>query len=633
MKGKILLLLLLLSIFSQAQNNVVLDSLIEAFETGPKDEYALSLLRKICVEHPNSTGRLLYANELLRLSEYHQIPEYVHYAYMEVGISYRMQGNLSESTRNLFKSLEIAKEIGDNKKIGEAYGELSTTFGNQGDTRNAVIYINRAIDIFREEKDSLNLCIALFNTGYDYHTMSLEDSAMMYYAEAEIIAEKSNIDPEIQKSFLAYIRGNRGITQGALGRYEEAIQSIENTILALKELNDRQAIVDYEYHLARILHHSGKTDEAMVIAKRALLESSVLNIKNTMGDVSLLIYRMYLSQQDYKSALKYRLTHEAIKDSIQNANVIREMALQHTQYEVGLKQAEVDLLDAQRRNQIIVNTALGAILVLAIITALLLYGYYRQKSQLSIHLEKKREQLESINKTKDKLFSIISHDLRGPVTAFSGLSRIVRFYVITNKTQELLELAGHMEDSATKLNNMLENLLAWSIQEQGQLQLKPEIISLEKISKDLISTYQAMVDEKNITLKMSCEPIAVEADWNTLHTAIRNLLGNAIKFTPEGGNISLTCYQDQGQAIIKVQDDGLGISRQKLDHLFELDSSGTNTFGTKGEKGLGLGLKIVHEFVHLNNGTISVSSDLNKGTTFTISIRLANIPTEMDLIA
>lgn len=608
--------------------------MVQLFEEGPKDATALPLLRGICAEHPNSIGRLLYAKEMLNLAESFDVPEYIHYSYMEIGIAYRIQGNLAESSRSLFQALEYAQKLNDPKKIGESYGEISTSFASQGDTKNAVNYINQAIDIFRQENDSLNLCIALFNTGYDYHTMGRTDSALLYYAEAESIAKNSSLKAKDKASFLAYIRGNRGITQGAIGLYDEAVASINETLQILEQLNDRQAIVDYEYHLAKILHGAGRTEEGMKLAKQTLLESSVLNIKATMRDASLLLYRMYLTQQDYKNALKYRLTHEAIKDSIQNSNVIREMANQQTAFEVGLKQAEVDLLDIQKKNQAIVNSALGTVLVIMIIAALLFYRNYRQKLDLSITLEKKSNQLESINKTKDKLFRIISHDLRGPVTAFSGLARVVRFYVMTDKKDELIELAGHMQDSASKLNNMLENLLAWSIQEQGDLELRHENISLQKLLDDLNSTYQPMLDEKKIKLELACEDdLFVTADWNTLHTAMRNLLGNAIKFTPMAGTIQIHCKELVDNVSILIKDTGVGISKHKLDNIFDIDTSTENTFGTNGEKGLGLGLKIVHEFILLNNGAISVKSKEKEGTTFSITLNKANPRQEEKLIA
>ncbi len=623
-----------LPLWSFAQKISKLDSLIQLFEEGSKDESALPILREICAEHPNSIGRLLYAKEMLNLAQASDNTDYIHYSYMQVGIAYRIQGNLAESSRNLFKALDYAQEIGDIKKIGESYGEISTSFASQGDTKNAVNYINRAIGIFRQQKDSLNLCIALFNTGYDYHTMHKTDSALLYYAEAENIAKKSSLDDEDKTSFLAYIRGNRGITLGAIGQHDAAVNSIKETIAILETLGDRHGVVDYEYHLAVILNDAERTEEGMKLAKQTLLESSVLNIKATMRDASLLLYRMYLKEQDYKSALKYRLTHEAIKDSIQNSNVIREMANQQTAFEVGLKQAEVDLLDAQKENQTIINTALGIVLLLVIVTVLLFYRNYRDKMALNVKLEKKSTQLQTINKTKDKLFSIISHDLRGPVTAFSGLSRIVRFYVMTDKKEELLELAGNMQDSASKLNAMLENLLAWSIQEQGELELKPETISLIKLIEDLNSTYQPMLDEKKIKLITSCEAnIHVLADWNTLHTAMRNLIGNAIKFTPTGGEISLYCQEHKEKVRIEVKDNGVGIPKSKLKDIFDIDTSTENTFGTNGEKGLGLGLKIVHEFVLLNHGKVEVTSTENEGTSFTITLESRKPPQKQKLIA
>ena len=610
-----------------AQSNHLVDSLVAVFETTTVEESTLPLLRQICAEHPSSKGRMIYAREMLKLAETFESAEYVHYAYMELGIAYRLQGNLTESTRHLFISLEKAKELKDQKKIGESYGEIAATFASQGDIGNAVKYINQAIELFRAEQDSVNLCIALLNTGYDYHTMGKMDSALLYYAEAESIARHADFDPHLRSSLSAYIRGNRGITQAEIGLEQEAIASIDSAIAVLQTLDDRQAIVDYDYRLANIYYKIGELDKAMLIARETLLEATILNIKATMRDASLLLYRMHLSQQDYKNALKYRLTHEAIKDSIQNSNVIREMANQKAAYDIGLMQAELDLLDAQKKNQMLVSTALTAVLLIVLVAGVLFYKNYRQKILLSEKLENKRVLLERINTTKDKLFSIISHDLRGPITAFSGLARIVKFYVITNKTDELLELSDQMQDSAKKLNAMLENLLAWTIQEQGQLELKMEVISIEKIIADLTDMYKAMLEEKNITIKIEPqEDVQIRGDWNTLHTAIRNLISNAIKFTNEGGSVMISWARQGQKCILTVSDNGIGISEEKIATLFRLDNSNAQTFGTRGEKGLGLGLKLVHEFIELNRGTISVESAVNKGTTFSIQLPIATIP-------
>jgi signal transduction histidine kinase len=604
-----------------AQPTSSLDSMTSLYYQGPKDASSLPLLLQICADHPSSTGRMLFAREMLKIAEAEGNRDYMHRANLEIGIAYRIQGILSESTSSLFKSLEIASLMDDLSRIGESLGEISSSFSAQGDTKNAVRYINKAINIFRQEKDSLNLCIALLNTGYDYHMMNKTDSALIYYFEADDIASQASFGLSQKASLLAFIRGNRGITQAKIGMAEEGIAAIRKSIQILSALDDREAIVDYNYQLAKILHANDSTDVAMRIAQQALLESSILNVKSTMKDVSILLYRMHLSKNDYKNALRYRLAHEAIKDSIQNANVFREMAEQRTEYEVGLKQAEVDILDIQKKNQNIISVSLGIVLFIMIMASLLVYRNYRQKAILSTQLEKKRLDLEALNATKDKLFSIVSHDLRGPITAFSSLSRIVRYYVKSKKIDELLELADEMDDSAQQLNNMLENLLAWTIHEQGQLELNKQSISLSELFADLQKIYRGMLEEKNLNLQITVdEDVKVEADWNTLHAAVRNLLSNAIKFTSDGGTIELIAQKDNALVNIQVCDTGVGIAEDKKDSLFKLDATQKSSFGTNGEKGLGLGLKIVYEFVNLNSGNLTVSSKEGQGTVFSISI-------------
>ena len=166
---------LLLSIFFigylHGQGSRVVDSLKQLYEKEKDAVQRLELLASICAEEPSTVDRLSYAEELLSLARAQKIPGYVHAAYLQKAIGLRLQGDLSNSLQNLFKSAETARQIEDKKMLGQSYGEIANTFSAQGDLQNGTNYMNKALNIFREIGDSINLAVGLLNTGYDYYTL------------------------------------------------------------------------------------------------------------------------------------------------------------------------------------------------------------------------------------------------------------------------------------------------------------------------------------------------------------------------------------------------------------------------------------------------------------------------------
>ena len=228
--------------------------------------------------------------------------------------------------------------------------------------------------------------------------------------------------------------------------------------------------------------------------------------------------------------------------------------------------------------------------------------------------------MEQLNSTKDRFFSIISHDIRGPVQAFNGVSRMIKFMVDNDQVSELRELADQIDESADRLSSLLDNLLNWAVQQQGQINYVPEKISVNEMINELTGTFTNMAQAKNIELKQDVpEGLCLWSDQNTTNTILRNLINNALKFTEENGKIEVIAKEEDDLVSIEVADTGVGIPTDKMEKLFQLEAK-KSTWGTDGEKGLGLGLQLVKEFVDMNKGSISVSSEEGKGTTFVIKL-------------
>jgi signal transduction histidine kinase/ligand-binding sensor domain-containing protein/AraC-like DNA-binding protein len=230
------------------------------------------------------------------------------------------------------------------------------------------------------------------------------------------------------------------------------------------------------------------------------------------------------------------------------------------------------------------------------------------------------EELQKLNATKDKFFSIIAHDLKNPFHAIKGFSQVLIRDFDELGTGQVKEFISTIERSSATASNLLENLLEWSRSQTNRIKFNPEDVNLSALVDENISLLKINAGNKKIKLMNDTgDDIYVFGDRNMLTTIIRNLLNNSIKFTEKGGKITIKTEESENMVILAVADTGIGMSNEVKEKLFRIDQSVAQT-GTAGEAGTGLGLIICKEFVEKNNGTIWVESELNKGTTFFVKI-------------
>lgn len=226
--------------------------------------------------------------------------------------------------------------------------------------------------------------------------------------------------------------------------------------------------------------------------------------------------------------------------------------------------------------------------------------------------------LEKLNFTKDRLFSLISHDLRSPFTTIIGYSDLISEESETLEREEIKNLAAKILNSSRITLNLLNSLLEWSKAQISGAEFSPGIIDLFPINKELMEMFQPIAISKNIQLTSHInERLMIEADQNMIEAIIRNLISNAIKFTNRGGKVSINYKLSEEIIEISVSDTGIGIPKQILNEIFDLSSSATRK-GTDKESGTGLGLSLVDEFVIKHGGKIMVDTAIGVGTTFTV---------------
>ncbi len=242
----------------------------------------------------------------------------------------------------------------------------------------------------------------------------------------------------------------------------------------------------------------------------------------------------------------------------------------------------------------------------------------RKKAELKV--EKQAEELKQLNATKDKFFSIIAHDLINPFQAILGLSGLLIENYNEYDRQEIEEMLKDIESSSKRAYNLLENLLIWGRSQTNLIKFQPENIDLKEIVEDNLALVKSQSTKKHLHVHSVINtPCFAFADKNMIDTVIRNLITNAIKFTPQYGEIVISARKEDKNIEVSVKDTGVGMSVKQRDNIFRIDSK-LNTPGTENETGSGLGLILCKDFVEKNGGMILVESEEGKGSTFRFTL-------------
>jgi len=251
-------------------------------------------------------------------------------------------------------------------------------------------------------------------------------------------------------------------------------------------------------------------------------------------------------------------------------------------------------------------------------------------SRVSTHIQLKKRtdeltntanDLKLLNATKDKFFSIISHDLRSPIAVLFTIQKMMNTEIENIGNKNLAELSSHMKLALDGAYKLLENLLKWSQSQIGHIKYNPNEIFLDAFIDNIVTILKPSATQKEITIEHEIDPgMFVNTDCNLLDTILRNLISNAIKYTNHGGKIDIYVSQNAQETLFKIKDNGVGIPEYMLNKLFKIENSLKSNPGTEGEVGSGLGLILCQELTEKINGKIWVESQENVGSTFFVAI-------------
>ncbi|MBP9889387.1 MAG: PAS domain S-box protein [Leptospiraceae bacterium] len=245
-----------------------------------------------------------------------------------------------------------------------------------------------------------------------------------------------------------------------------------------------------------------------------------------------------------------------------------------------------------------------------------------KKAQEKIHAQ--NMELNALNASKDKFFSIIAHDLRSPFTGFLGLTQLMAEKLDTMTIDEIKDFNNKMLKSANNLFSLLDNLLTWSRMQRGLIEIYPTDLVLSKLVNANIDELSETFIQKHISLTFTIpDDLHIWADAAMINSVIRNLISNAVKFTPRNGTISILAQKNGNDILFSIQDSGIGISTEMLNKLFKIDEK-VSRLGTEGEASTGLGLLLCKDFLEKHNGNIWIESVVGKGSIFYFNLPQKN---------
>ncbi|TWI95335.1 signal transduction histidine kinase [Mucilaginibacter frigoritolerans] len=578
----------------------------------------------------NADSALLMAQKSLDLAQKIHFEKGIALAYLSKGVVLVSKGKFPEALECHFQSLRISEKSGMESLSGNEYNNIGIVYAKMDDYAKALYYYQQAYKIALKQHDPTGFasyCL-LVNIGEIFKYKGQPDSAIAYNSRALIIAKRVK-DP----SSIATALYNIGESYIAKKNYAQAQIYLYEAIDIAQRAGDDEDVAYCHTSLALTSYYTGKYDSGMRYAQKGLEESKKLAIVELITKAYHVLYLTHKKTGNYKQALYYRNLEVELNDSLNTAEKQKAIRNIQSTYELDKKQEQIDLLN---KDKIISQKELekikfkrdiltaGAILLLII--SFVLFRNYTQKRRLSEQLvlqnkniSAQKLRLEELVQVKDRLFSIIGHDLRGPIHTISQMMGMIKEKDLSEEERDfwIEKISEHL----TITSHLVENLLYWAKSQMDGIHTNPANFDVQKVIEQNIRLLNARAAEKKVIVT-GAEIIGSETvygDETMIDIVIRNLVENAVKFSKEGDLVTIGAEKKELSTVITVKDNGKGIPEEAQAKIFDKLSSYT-TFGTASEKGSGLGLLLCKELVEKNNGTLWFESKIGIGSSFYFTI-------------
>ncbi len=653
----IVLLTLMLYVANIANGQQDIGKIRFAMSTAQSDTQKLGLYKAAFnyYKRINLDSAQVMAEDGLKIAEQTKDRQSIAYMLWQKGIIDREQGRLVIAKDNLDRALELYSQLGDKKKVASVKNELGIVEGTKANFQGATKYFLDALSIFEQLHDTMGMGQAYIKLGVVNQSLNNLDQAMSYFKQAFVLSRKTG-----DTLNMAYLYSNMGIVEGikehnqlsfkyfdsglALCRTEKFINIklglLLNSGIAHARTGDEKRALDFFNEGLRIarersmpydvpnlllnialLDHEVSARDKLPLLKEALQKAKEggqapleVNIYRTLADVS-------FEQGNYRAAYLYLDTCRTREKDVFSMQKNKEIANLQALYELNKSHGKVAALVRQNYNR---NFQRNAIIIVAAVILMALvasYASHRKTSKLNEELTQQQEALAATSLVKDKIFSIIGHDLRSPMTTIIGM-----LYVLENEdgkisTEDRRNIYKMLADQSQASLETLNKLLYWGSREIKGISMQQEHFSVTESVTLNVKLVQERAAEKQLKLEnVVPAETYIYADPSHFDFIVRNLLFNAVKYSYKGGKVEIGVHSVTEEHIcFYVSDTGVGIQEDVKEKLFTMNSASKP--GTNNEKGTGLGLVLCKDFAEMNGGRIWAESQPGNETVFYLMLK------------
>ena len=591
----------------------------------PEQAKSVYYSARICSTARNFTEAIKFYQKALEL--YSQLNDTVGMTncYRYIGISNFNMSKSKEAIASYLEGLKLAKR--DLDYTAEQLANIGLVHNEMDNVNEAISYFRQAISINQSIRDTGSMAVDYDYLGATYNRMKMSDSSLINYHKALYFFKKIKKEDRyaVSLSNMAWVLANYPDS------LNNAITYFNKTWEKFKELGWVHYEPNIRFGIANILSKQGKYEESISLYIKSIQLANQFKrefflkkqLYQGLGEV-------YQKKGDYKLALDNHLLASQYKDSITEKQKLEQIANLEKLYETEKKEnqivrlqakQELTLIQLQKNKQLKQLGFVTAALLFALVVFILLKYFEKLKSnelleEKNLKIEQSEQELRILNASKNKFFSIIAHDLKNPFHNVLGFSSLLSKEYDHFTEDERRKFASDINQSTNNIFRLLQNLLDWSRSQTGRLTFTPGNVEFKLVLNKALSVLDSLAQQKKITILSAYnENLQIFADPLMIETVLRNLINNAIKFTPENGIIEIKAVQVGGEVKISVSDNGIGINENDIQNLFRIDSK-VKRKGTNDEDGSGLGLILCKEFVDKNNGKIWAERNRHKGSSF-----------------
>jgi len=562
--------------------------------------------------------------------------------YNNLGTAYKRKTLYRKALKAYFQSINIKQELHGKTELTSTYNNIGLVYFHLGEFDKAARYYLRNIQICKRHHLGNKLAKNYNNLGNVRLKQQRYQEALDDYRQA-----LEHLEPETNLFLKARILNNTGIAHRLLKKPTQAMTYHQNALTLMRRLGDIQQVINTLQKLGKAYQFSNRTNRAEAYYQEAYQLAKEHGDLFYLKEVAFNIYKLAKQQGDFQKSLTYSEAYIRYKDSILNIEKNKEIERLKAKFESEQKAQRIELLkkenqvqelelekerEEKARKQLqaailvgVVGVTLGFVVFLFSLIRKkkrihqVLQEQYAQIQEQKEEIRTQNERLASANELKDQMFQIIAHDLRSPLIAMDDVARLIPYAIEEKDHNSLQELSHSLQNSVSRILELTDNLLSWSMSHNDEITYQPENTSIYEIGERTLEIYFALARMKKIHLMNNIDQgVYAHADKNLLMTVLRNLVNNALKFTPEDGMVVIGASTNEEVVHVWVQDTGIGMKPERVETIFNLEK--TKSAGTRGETGNGLGMFFCKKFVEINRGEIYVESEQGKGTKITFTL-------------